>query len=184
MTSADPLDKSAGGTGSVSPATTANTSTTTAASELLVAAAAKAAAGTWGAGSGYSHLVSTGAVSSGFLAVEDRTVAALGAYAASFTLGIDVAWAAALATFKAATGPLIDRVSDVNAGFVDVTDGTDTDPFDAGDQVSFTVQAADTLTPGTYYWRVRAKDPTGSGTYGAWSETRSFTITAGTVISP
>jgi hypothetical protein len=38
---------------------------------------------------------------------------------------------------------------------------------------------AGTLALGTYYWRVRASDPTGSNTYGAWTTARSFTIQAG-----
>jgi hypothetical protein len=32
------------------------------------------------------------------------------------------------------------------------------------------------LTPGTYYWRVRGKDPSGSNNYGDWSATREFTV--------
>lgn len=81
------------------------------------------------------------------------------------------------ATFKAGGGPLIDAVSGTDSGFLDVTDGADTDPFDSGDQLSFTVQGGDALSDDTYYWRVRAKDPSGTNTYGAWATTRSFTLT-------
>lgn len=34
------------------------------------------------------------------------------------------------------------------------------------------------LSAGTYYWRVRGIDPSGSNSYGAWSATRSFTVTS------
>ena len=78
--------------------------------------------------------------------------------------------------------PLIDKVSGTDTGFTDITDGADTDPFDSGDQIQYTVQSA--LTPGaTYYWRVRGIDPTGTNTYGSWATTRSFSITSGTVNS-
>jgi len=55
----------------------------------------------------------------------------------------------------------------------------DPHPWPSGNQVTYTVQAADTLTANTtYYWRVRGLDPLGSNSYGAWSATRSFTTTA------
>lgn len=54
---------------------------------------------------------------------------------------------------------------------------TDTDPFASADQVTYTVQAA--LAAATHYWRVRAKDPYGDNEWGAWSSTRSFTISGG-----
>lgn len=48
-------------------------------------------------------------------------------------------------------------------------------PFFSGDVIGITVSPA--LTNGvTYWWRVRAKDPNGSNTYGAWSVPRSFTV--------
>lgn len=74
--------------------------------------------------------------------------------------------------------PLIDKLSASDAGFVDVSNGGDTTPFASGDQISYTVQGANALSPGTYYWRVRGKDPSGTNTFGAWSGTRSFTVSA------
>lgn len=66
-------------------------------------------------------------------------------------------------------------VSDTNPGFTDVTNGADTDPFASGDTISYTFQSA--LSDGTtYYYRVRAKDPAGSNTYGSYSSIRSFTV--------
>jgi hypothetical protein len=68
------------------------------------------------------------------------------------------------------------KVSGTDAGFIDITNGADTDPFASGDQIGFTVQAGDALAPGTYYWRVAGLDPSGTNTYGVPSSTRSFTI--------
>jgi hypothetical protein len=77
---------------------------------------------------------------------------------------------------------LIEAISGTDDGFVDITDGADTDPFDSGDQIGYTVQDADTLSPDTYYWRVKGIDPSGSNTYGSWSSTYSFTITSGETV--
>ncbi len=65
--------------------------------------------------------------------------------------------------------PLLDKLSTVDTGF------TAGHPFTSGSAKDFTVQAGDTLTTAiTYYWRVRAIDPTGSNSWGAWATTRSF----------
>jgi len=53
-------------------------------------------------------------------------------------------------------------------------------PTASGEMQSYTVQ--DTLEQATYYWRVRALDPSGSNTWGDWSPVRSFTI-SGTAAS-
>jgi|GEM_PF-1440695 len=45
-----------------------------------------------------------------------------------------------------------------------------------GGSIDYTVQSANALGEGTYYWRVRAIDPSGSNMYGAWSSARSFTV--------
>jgi hypothetical protein len=77
------------------------------------------------------------------------------------------------------TKPLLDKVSGTDTGFANPDNGGDTDQFNSGENIQYTVQAGDALTAGTYYWRVRGIDPSGTNTYGAWSSTRSFTITAG-----
>lgn len=65
---------------------------------------------------------------------------------------------------------LLDEVSGTDAGFSG-------DLVASGASVTFTVQVADQLDfSATYYWRVRAIDPSGTNTYGAWSSTRSFTV--------
>jgi len=79
----------------------------------------------------------------------------------------------------AATSPLLNKLSVTpDTGFVNPDTGGDTHPFNTGENIQFTVQAGDALSAGTYYWRVRAADPAGTNTYGLWSATRSFTITA------
>jgi len=72
---------------------------------------------------------------------------------------------------------LIDKVSGTDNGFLNTVTGGDTDPFNAGEKISYTVQSEDALVPGIYYWRARTIDPDGSGTYSDWSETRYFEVT-------
>ncbi|NOQ37727.1 hypothetical protein GQ472_02455, partial [archaeon] len=72
--------------------------------------------------------------------------------------------------------PLLDKSSVDDAGFLNTVDGGDTHPFTSGQKISCTVQAADELSEGTYYWRVRGKDPSGVNIYGDWSDTRNFTV--------
>lgn len=64
--------------------------------------------------------------------------------------------------------------SGTDAGFSGSPDNSD--PFASAQAVTYTVQSA--LPLGTYYWRARAKDPSGSNVYGAWATTRSFTISS------
>lgn len=81
--------------------------------------------------------------------------------------------------FKLTSSQYLDKTSSLDTGFVNTVNGADTDPFTSGQKASFTVQAGDALATGTYYWRVRAKDPSGTNTYGAWTSARSFSITTG-----
>jgi len=79
-----------------------------------------------------------------------------------------------------AGGALLDKLSASDAGFANTVSGGDTDPFNSGEKVSFTVQAGDALSYGTYYWRARAKDPSGSDTWSSWTTARSFSMTSTT----
>lgn len=65
-------------------------------------------------------------------------------------------------------GPLIDAKSTTDAGF------TAGHPFTSGVEKSYIVQSA-LANNVLHYWRVRAIDPSGSNTWGAWATTRSFT---------
>lgn len=72
------------------------------------------------------------------------------------------------------------RTSGVSAGFVNVTTPADTSPFTEGQQIRFALQSGDALDDETtYYWRVRARDVTGSNEYGDWSTTQSMTVDLG-----
>lgn len=71
---------------------------------------------------------------------------------------------------------LVSAVSTTDSGFANPDNGGDTHPFNSGENIQYTVQVADTLEPGTYYWKVRGTDPSGSNNYGAWSTQRSFIL--------
>ena len=67
--------------------------------------------------------------------------------------------------------PLLDKKSATDAGF------SSGHPYNSGVATDFTVQAGQALADGLiYYWRVRAVDPSGSGGYGNWSASRSFSV--------
>lgn len=74
------------------------------------------------------------------------------------------------------SSPVVDASSLVSpTAFSNVTVPSDKAPFSSGNVVQYTVQSA--LSNGvTYYWRVRANDPNGSGAWGEWlSPPSSFT---------
>lgn len=70
----------------------------------------------------------------------------------------------------------VSAVSGTDSGFTNTVTGGDTDPFNSGEKVSFTVQAGDALTTGTYSWTARVKDPTGTDTWSSYATARTFTI--------
>lgn len=85
-------------------------------------------------------------------------------------------------TIAAATSgypsPLLDKLSGTDAGYGDITNSGNTDPFPSGDSMKYTIQAGNALINGVqYFWRVRAVDPTAPGTaiWSSWSSTFSFT---------
>jgi hypothetical protein len=100
-----------------------------------------------------------------------------------WTVDSDI-WEETAVELVAATITSIDRFSTTNAGFADVTNSGDTHPFASGNNINFTVQVGDTLSSGTYHWRVRAIDPSGSNTYGAWSSVWTFTATSSATPTP
>jgi len=70
--------------------------------------------------------------------------------------------------------PRIRALSETDAGFTNLDNETDIDPFTSGQSMSYIVQPDDALENGTYYWRVRGRDPGGTKKWGEWSETRQF----------
>ncbi|HSE35390.1 MAG TPA: DUF2341 domain-containing protein, partial [Candidatus Paceibacterota bacterium] len=76
------------------------------------------------------------------------------------------------------------RESNFHAGFQNLSNPPDTDPFDSGGRMRFTVQGADALTgSSTYFWRVRARDPLGGNTYSFWSDVWSHTVSTTTTVA-
>jgi len=73
------------------------------------------------------------------------------------------------------SGNLIDVFSATNFGF------TSGHPYPSGAETTYVIQT--TLANNTtYYWRVRAIDPLGSNTYGAWTSYMTFTTEALAVV--
>lgn len=86
-------------------------------------------------------------------------------------------WAVTSLQLAISAGAYVAEASSTSA-IVDNFEFGQTDLWPSSTQVGFTVQSGDALSGGTYYWRARAIDPFGSNTYGAWSATRTFTVTA------
>jgi len=80
------------------------------------------------------------------------------------------------ATYTASGTNITANSCEDDDGFANVDTPADETPFNSGDRISYTVQSP--LDVGTYYWRVRGKDPSGSDTFGDWSETREFEISS------
>ena len=69
------------------------------------------------------------------------------------------------------------KVSGTDSGFSNTASSTDTSPFLEGNKIRYQLQSANALTDlQTYYWRVRARDTSGSNEYGEWSTTQSLTV--------
>ncbi|QQR65269.1 hypothetical protein IPH92_01660 [Candidatus Kaiserbacteria bacterium] len=72
------------------------------------------------------------------------------------------------------------KTTGVDAGFTNTASSSDTSPFVEGNRIRYQVEAGDAFAfDSVYYWRVRARDVTGSGNYGDWSSIQSMTITSG-----
>ena len=57
-------------------------------------------------------------------------------------------------------------------------------PFTSGATVTYTIQGGEALTNGTtYWWRVRAKDPSGGNAWSPWSDPDSFTVDTSVTVS-
>ena len=97
-------------------------------------------------------------------------------FVASDIAGDDLDYQIQVSTDNAFGSTVIDRQSDISfSNFENLQVPADKAPFNSGQRVRFTPSAS--LSNGTtYWWRVRAADPQGSDSYGAWSPTQSFTI--------
>ena len=82
--------------------------------------------------------------------------------------------------------PDISKSSDTPfvAGFLNTTNGGDTDPFTVGETVSYTVQGGDALADGTWYWRARSNDGASFSNWSNIKESRTFIIESATNSTP
>ncbi len=66
--------------------------------------------------------------------------------------------------------------------FQNLATPADKDPFTNGELIRY--NSATALNNGTtYYWRVRARDPNGSNTWGSWATIQSFTVDTSVTVS-
>ena len=106
-------------------------------------------------------------------------------FAATDPQGQDLTYQVQWSTDSTFATGVTTRTSDTDAGFSNVTNTGDTQPYSSGNTVQLWIRTADALTNGTtYWWRVRAKDPVpGANAYSTWSTARSFTIDTSVTVS-
>jgi len=74
--------------------------------------------------------------------------------------------------------------SSSSLGFANQSDGGDANPFTSGATITYTTQVGSPFTNGvTYWWRARAKDPTGDDSWSPWSNPDAFTVDTGVAVS-
>lgn len=71
---------------------------------------------------------------------------------------------------------LITADSSTDAGFSNVDTPADTHPFNYNEQLIYTVQAADELSVGTYYYIVRGIDVNDGNVWGSYTSYRNFSV--------
>lgn len=98
--------------------------------------------------------------------------------------GDDLEYEISWSTDETFTTGTTTRNSGGDTGFSDITTPASSSPYASGDIIQFTVQAGDALTDDTtYWWRVRARDPSGGNSYSFWSDPWSFTASSTTNVS-
>lgn len=103
-------------------------------------------------------------------------------FAADDDLGDDIAYQIQVSTDVNFGSTVIDRNSISNfAEFTNLAQLAQKSTFTSGETIRF--ESGTVLSAGTYWWRVRAQDPSGSGTYNEWSDPNSFTVDTGTTIT-
>lgn len=87
-------------------------------------------------------------------------------------LTYEISWATSSAFTSSTT-----RSSASGAGWENLTTPADTNPFNSGGRIRYTIQSSDLLgASSTYFWKVRARDPSGANNYSFWSSIRSVTV--------
>lgn len=74
------------------------------------------------------------------------------------------------------TSLLVDADSTTDPGFLNLVTPGNAHPFTPGQMIGYTPQVE--MDQGSYYWRVRTMDPSGTNAWTAWSSIRSLTISA------
>jgi hypothetical protein len=98
--------------------------------------------------------------------------------------GDDLVYQIQWSTDNTFTSGVTTKTSDTDSGFANTQNGGDTSPFTQNNLVSYKIPVASALTNGTtYWWRVRAKDPTGGNAYSLWSNKRSLTVDTAVTVS-
>lgn len=167
LTNIDIFDVSSTGIGSSGTSMSVGSFNPSSSGELIVVTGSLGAATTWTAGTNYTNYFRSG---ESVTTQSEYRLSGDTSETAPWELGASSLWAERATAFIPGGGPLLARFSITDAGF------TAGHPFTSGVAKDFTVQSGNTLNANTtYYWRVRAIDPTGSNKYGAWSSTRSFT---------
>lgn len=70
------------------------------------------------------------------------------------------------------------------ADFANVSTPLDTNPYNSGDTIRYTIPGGAALTNGeTYWWRVRAKDPAGGDAWSPWSDADALTVDTSVTVS-
>jgi hypothetical protein len=104
-------------------------------------------------------------------------------FAATDELGDNVTYQIQVSTDVNFASTVIDNNSITNFTlFENILNSTEKSEFTSGQRIRYI--STTSLTNGnTYWWRVRAEDPLGSGDVGDWSAAQSFAVATATVIS-
>jgi len=104
-------------------------------------------------------------------------------FSADDELSDDVSYIIQIDTDTSFSSPVVERDSGTNfASFANLSSLAQKGIFSNGQTIEFTLSSA-LQDNTTYYWRVRAYDPNGSGGYGEWSDPFSFTTDSSVEIS-
>ncbi|MCA9366657.1 DUF2341 domain-containing protein [Candidatus Kaiserbacteria bacterium] len=98
--------------------------------------------------------------------------------------GDDLEYEISFATDYAFAGATTTYNSNSSSDFANTINGGDSSPFNSGDTINFTTPVGSPFSNGTtYWWRTRAKDPSGGDAWSPWSEPDSFTVDTSVTVS-
>jgi hypothetical protein len=104
-------------------------------------------------------------------------------FAATDELGDNVTYQIQVSTDVNFASTVIDNDSITNFTlFENILNSTEKSEFTSGQRIRY-IPTTNLTNGNTYWWRVRAEDPLGSGDVGDWSTAQSFAVATATVIS-